>query len=159
MSDLTQDELKRILEYDQDTGIFTWKIKPRANVELGAIAGWSCNKGYINIKIYKKTYKAHRLVYFYINGIFPLKQIDHINGIKYDNRLCNLRDSTNRENCSNKTRHRNGKLIGASFHQRDQIWSSQIYFNKKAYYLGRFKTELEAHNKYLEKLKELEHGI
>lgn len=60
--------------------------------------------GYIVIKIEKKAYKAHRLVYAYFNGHFPEHEIDHINRVRSDNRIENLRDVTRAQNVWNEDR-------------------------------------------------------
>jgi len=79
--------------------------------------------------------------------------MDHINGIKIDNRLDNLRVVTPRQNSQNKVCHRNGKLVGASLKNRDRNlkkpWQSVIQIKGKRKFLGRFTTELEAHQRYM----------
>ena len=79
---ITQSELKNILHYNQDTGVFTW-------IKNSIVAGTVEKKGYIAIKINRKSYKAHRLAWLYIYGNFPKEQIDHLNGIKNDNCINN----------------------------------------------------------------------
>jgi len=95
---ITQDKLKEILDYNQHTGLFTWKkIKKYSNRSVGDIAG-SLSLGYVVIGIDKKIYKAHRLAWLYVYGEFPKEQLDHINGNKEDNRICNLREANQSQN-------------------------------------------------------------
>ena len=69
---LTQEELKRLLNYDPKTGIFVWKIYRNYNAKIGDIAGnTNATTGYINIKINNKSYSAHRLAWLYVYGYFP----------------------------------------------------------------------------------------
>jgi hypothetical protein len=142
----TQEELKRVLDYNPDTGIFVWKLKNRAH-KSGVIAGNIHRFGYRRISVNKTECKAHRLAWLYVYGEWPTKHIDHINGIKDDNRICNLRDVSQRDNSLNKKIHREGKLQGCTFHKNG--WQVGINENGRQRYIGRYKTEQEAHARYL----------
>ena len=98
---ITQDELKRLFHYDENTGLFTRLVKTSHNTHIGDIAGYI--DVYNTITINGKQYKAHRLVWLYVYGNFPINQIDHINGVHTDNRIANLRECTNAENNRNKS--------------------------------------------------------
>lgn len=84
--------------------------------------------------------------------------VDHINGNGLDNRRANLRIVSIRENNTNTYFHRKGKLPGATLDKRDNRWRAYIKFHGKAVALGYHDTEFEAHQAYLNKLKELEEG-
>lgn len=152
---LTQEYLKTILDYNPDTGVFTWKVNRGTNKLKGDIAGSDNGRGYIAIQINKKKYKAHRLAWLYVYGTWPKKHLDHINGNRIDNRLLNLRESTSRENQQNRIEHRNGHLVGSSFRKDIKKWQSIIVINKKKKHLGVFNTELEAHQRYLLELDKI----
>lgn len=126
---ITQPELKEILEYNEETGEFTWLVAKGNRVRVGQIAG-SLNKGhgYIEIGIDNKLHYAHRLVWLYHFGNLPDEQIDHINGDRANNRVENLRESSRYMNARNqkkssinssgttgvslrKTKQRNGNII------------------------------------------------
>jgi hypothetical protein len=81
--------------------------------------------------------------------------IDHINGNSLDNRKSNLRIVTNRENSQNKKEHRSGRLVGATFIKNRKKWMAQIWLGKTHKFLGRFKTEHEAHQAYMKAYNEL----
>lgn len=100
---LTQEELKKNFEYNPITGEFK-----RLNSMRPHINPIQNEKVYRQIKINKKLYKAHRLAFLYMTGIWPNDGVDHINGIKSDNRWSNLRPACSFEN------HRNRKVSSKS---------------------------------------------
>jgi hypothetical protein len=101
---LSQELLKEFLDYNQETGIFTWLKSNSNRIKVGDVAGTKHSYGYIVIGICGKPEKAHRLAWLYVYGYLPKKQIDHINEIKHDNRICNLREVTNQVNMLNKSK-------------------------------------------------------
>lgn len=102
MKKLQQHDLVDILDYDQDTGIFRWSISSPFRNLVGSIAGCICGHGYRIITISGVIYPAHRLAWFYVNGVWPKDQIDHINGVRSDNKINNLRLATHAQNQQNK---------------------------------------------------------
>lgn len=153
------EELKEFLFYDPETGIFTRKksIKPRGSAKPEAIAGVIDNKGYIQIWVKQKKYRAHRLAWLFVYHEWPRNQIDHINGIKTDNRICNLRDVSNDENQQNcnKNRANTSGYTGVFWLARNAKWVAQIKIANKSKYLGLFVDPEEAHRAYLKAKAEL----
>jgi hypothetical protein len=98
---LTQEELKKFLHYDPDTGIFTNIIR-RQKLKVWDIVGSIRSDGYLEITVDYSRFLAHRLVWLYVYSSFPIEQIDHINWIKNDNRISNLREVTQKENLQNQ---------------------------------------------------------
>lgn len=130
---LTQDELKEHVNYNPDTGIFTWiKNNKYSNRNVGDICG-SLDGGYIRMCINKKRYGAHQLAWHYINNELGSFHIDHINGIKSDNRICNLRKATVSENAYNKKINSNNTsgVKGFTWHRRAKKWQVVICVNIK----------------------------
>lgn len=121
-------------------------------------------RGYLRVGLYKnnkvKFYLVSRVVWESFNGKTDL-HIDHIiEGDNKNNRLDNLQPLKSRFNTHKYTltKNKSSKYIGVRFHKQTEKWEARIYFNKKSIYLGTFKTELEAHQAYQNKLKEIEHG-
>jgi hypothetical protein len=143
---LTQKELKEYLHYNSDTGIFTWALKVNNKKPIGSKAGNVNKIGYCVIRINSKAYLAHRLVWLYVYGHFPQSDIDHINLIKSDNKLINLRLATHTENMRNRKVQKNNKsgFKGVCFHKGNKKWHSQCTVNGKQYNLGFFSTPEEA---------------
>lgn len=132
-------------------GTLVWKVKPARNIKIGVIAGTSPYQGYVQVSYNHCRYYAHRIIWLLNHGKFPKGTIDHINGNKADNRIQNLRDCTNRENCSNQKIHRDGKQVG--YTKVGIKYQAAIKINGKQVHLGTFKTEKEAVNKYQEALR------
>lgn len=97
---ITQERLKEMLSYDLETGVFRWKVK-RGGVEIGSVAGSLNGHRYRYITVDGRNCRAHRLAWLFVHGVWPSKEIDHINGDKDDNRLENLREATRAENQRN----------------------------------------------------------
>lgn len=145
---ITQKELKKILDYNLETGVFVWKEKISDKIIIGKIAGTNSH-GYVAIAINKKKYRAHRLAWLYVYGYFP-EQIDHINQIKNDNKISNLRIATNSQNQANTKIRKNNKTgyKGVSIHKKSNKFVAFIRLNGKTKNLGYFNTAIEASNTY-----------
>lgn len=130
---LTQELLKSQLHYNPETGIFTWIVK-RANL----IAGCTDSSGHVQIKVNGTLYLAHRLAALYMNGNFPDRCIDHINGIKTDNSWANLRIATRYQNGYNIriTKTNTSGVRGVSWSMRDKKWVARCSVEGKRYSLG-----------------------
>lgn len=146
---ITQNHLKSILNYDQETGIFTWKIKKGKKV-AGSIAGKDCH-GYISIGIDYHQYFAHRLAWLYVYGVMPSK-IDHVNGNKSDNRILNLRPANTSQNaCNSKVRSDNSSGIkGVSWDKTYKKWYAKCCINQKQYNLGKYINKADAEKAVIE---------
>ena len=150
--EITQEKLKELFNYDPETGIFTRKIKTSNRVKIGDIASWDNGNGYHRININGKQYYCHRLAWLYINGHIE-KNIDHINGLRNDNRIKNLRQSESYQNNQNlKICHKDNSsgFLGVSFDKTCNKFVSKIQIKGKSKTIGYFNTALEAHEKYLE---------
>jgi len=137
---LAQNELKKALHYNPETGLFT-RIKSSSNNSKKTGENYTRNdEGYIRIFVCGKLYYAHRLAWLYMYGVFPKHQIDHINHIKDDNRLINLRKATSRENKKNAPLRKDNKsgVVGVCIHKPTQKWSAEIKVNGEKVYLGLF---------------------
>jgi hypothetical protein len=131
---MLEKQLKETYSYNPTDGSFI-RIKRTSNRFIGEIVGClDKSTGYIKLGIGLKVYHAHRLAWLYTYGHLP-KYIDHINGIKHDNRLCNLRDCTNSENMRNsKIRSDNTSGVkGVSWDITKQVYITQIWLNNKKY--------------------------
>jgi len=137
---ITQEKLKEILSYDPASGNFVRLVAPHNSVKVGDVAGTLHPEGYILIKVDGKRYRAHRLAWLYVHGVFPPDQIDHINGVRADNRLSNLRPATNAENQRNRGATANNKSghKGVRWHPRDRKWLAQIALHGVQTHLGLF---------------------
>jgi hypothetical protein len=150
---ITQEYLKSILSYDPETGIFIWKEVNSHRIRVGDVAGSRHLAGYLTIRINSKSYLCHRLAWLYMNGVFPEKQIDHINGNRTDNIFCNLREANNSENSQNKKKHQsnnNQKLLGCCYHKAMGKYHCQLNLNGKKVVSSFHDTASDAHQAYIE---------
>lgn len=146
---LTQDTLKRLLDYDENTGLFYAKTTI-ANRAVGSIAGTKHSNGYTVIAVAGTRYFAHRLAWLYVNGSWPIGTLDHINIDKSDNRISNLRVLSNEENIQNRSspsKHNTTGYLGVI--KNGSRWGAKITVSKKRIYIGSFDTPHEAHCAYL----------
>lgn len=136
---MTQNELKDLFLYDPITGIFTNKIR-RSGSCAGKKAGSLNNNGYALIRINKKNYAAHRLAWLYMYGAWPTFEIDHINMVRHDNRICNLREVTRFQNSQNTGLNSNNTSghKGVHWDTTNSKWKGQIRLNGKRFSLGYF---------------------
>ena len=142
---LTQKELKELLHYNPDTGVFTWLVS-RGRNKAGNVAGHvSKTSGYVEIRLCKKLFKAHRLAWLYMTGEWP-EITDHINLVKDDNRWVNLREATPRQNLYNKgsLKGSSSKHKGVSWDKWKKKWVVRARSPAKHLHLGYSKCEHEA---------------
>lgn len=145
----SQKYLRDILDYDQYTGLFRWRIMKRGNAMKGMVAAAGSRvRSYQQIGIDKKMYSAHHLAWYYIYGEwpnFPEEEIDHINCDKRDNRILNLRKSTRTLNRGNMKKYKNNTTGVKGIRVRPSgRFEAQIQFNGKKMTLGTFDTKEQA---------------
>lgn len=158
---MTQDKLKEYLEYYPETGLFVWKKVNKVNQrKVGDIAG-SLRKddGYISIMVSGKAYKATHLAHLYMTGELPTLYMDHINGVRNDNRWSNLRQVTMQVNNHNQRKPRKDNKTGylgvSSFGSK---FRACIRVNSKRIHLGLFPSPEEAYETYLVARRQLLEG-
>ena len=135
--ELTPQKLRQLLDYNPETGVFVWKKTLSSKKINGNPAGKINSRGYHSIKINRKDYLAHRLAWLFVYDEFPKKFIDHINGNRLDNRICNLRNADYLVNARNRTTAKGFSKYGNKFRAR-------IIVNNKFINLGTFDSEQEA---------------
>ena len=152
---LTPDYLKQLFRYDDETGNLIWQITKSATAFVGSMAGSINAKGHINLQIDKKMYAAHQVVFMLHHGFIPC-EIDHINGVKTDNRIENLRVCTSSQNKGNigLLKSNCSGYRGVSLNKRSGMYHAQIKINGKQTYLGRFATPKDAAIVYNKAAKE-----
>ena len=137
---ISQSELKSVLSYDPDTGIFRWLARVSIRISINKIAGSSNGNGYIRLKIYGVKYHAHRLAFLYMTGSFPPDEVDHIDGDRSNNRWGNLRSVSHGDNCKNQ-RPREKAIqapVGVHWDRSRSKWMASIKLAGGSKHLGRF---------------------
>ena len=158
MNTMTDEEIaahiEKCFEYNPKTGIFTYKIS-RGPRKEGDRVGTIGTGGYRMIGIgpsgSQRQIGESRIAFFIMEGRWP-DVMDHINGIRDDNRYENLRECTTQQNCINTSSRRGSTSRYRGVHLRKEcsfkgpvdLWIAGIYYNKKKIHLGRFKKESDA---------------
>ena len=137
--------LRSIIHYDPEGAPPTWLVSKGANAAAGRIAGGRNGRGYWCIMIDGHTYKLSRLAWLYMTSEWPRDEIDHINRDPTDDRFCNLREATNRQNQANKLMRRDGgsgfKCVSRHAPKGSRVkWQAYIGLNRKRHSLGYFDT-------------------
>lgn len=149
--ELTLEYLKENLSYDVNTGVFSW-IKSYRNQHIGKTVGSFDSDGYRKIKIKRKLYRAHRLAWFYVNGVWPDGPLDHIDGVRDNNAINNLREVTFAGNSHNQRKaHKDAAhgFLGVDLNKAKGRFRARIQVNGKRVTLGGFSTAEEAHKAYV----------
>lgn len=143
---LSVDRLREVLVYDPESGVFRWRISPRNRTLPGDLAGYRNGSGYMVCVVDQQKIRMHRAAWAIHYGEFPDGLLDHINGIRDDNRISNLRLATASENCQNTTVRRGNKtgVKGVHFRADTNKYSASISVDKKTHWLGCFDSLEEA---------------
>lgn len=151
MKTISVARLREVLNYDPETGIFTWKSRSGRKCKIGGAAGSITVEGYCAIRIDHVRIQAHRLAIAYVEGAFPSNYVDHRNGVRSDNRYSNLRHATTGQNHQNRAlpRHNTSGYMGVTLEGGSRPWVARISRQKETVWLGRFDTPQEAHAAYL----------
>lgn len=157
MSTLTHGRLLQALHYEPGTGIFTWlQCNLKSNRSVGQRAGTLSGK-YRRIGLDKRYYREHRLAWFYVHGKWPHQQIDHIDGDRLNNRICNLRDVSLQVNLQNRrvTKNKHG-VFGV--YRCGNRFGAQISINNRPTNLGYFSSPALAHAAYVDAKRKFHPG-
>lgn len=143
---LTQEQLKRALHYNPDTGEFTWVMPFSRKIAPGSRAGCKNSEGYIIIGVNGKRYHAHRLAWLYMEGYFPEHQIDHKKGIRDDNRWSQISHATHACNMQNTKISKNNTSGFPGVYRNDTKgrWRASISIGGKTLFCGLYENALDA---------------
>lgn len=133
------------LSYNQDNGNLTWIKKKAGRNTIGVIAGGKHRGGYISLGLKGRKYLAHRIAFLMYHKYLP-NFLDHINGIKSDNRIINLRECTLQQNNFNLPIRKSNTsgYKGVSFDKSRNKFAVRIQLNGRNLYIGRFTCKHDA---------------
>lgn len=135
--ELTREYLRACVVYDAETGVFTARL-PSSSRNEGDVLGSVGNHGYLSISVAQRSYLAHRLAWFYVNGEWP-ELIDHIDRDRRNNRLSNLRNCSFVENAWNVSPRPNlSGVTGVNWFAARGKWVAKISSGGRTKTLGYF---------------------
>lgn len=146
---LSHNRLLSLLNYDLETGLFTWIVHRTPRIRSGMVAGHLENTGYIHICVDYKSFLAHRLAVFWVTGTWPATDVDHEDLNRSNNRWKNLRPATpgqNRHNTSLRVSNTSG-ATGVHWYVRpgrEGRWIARIRIDGRRIELGHFKEKNDA---------------
>lgn len=161
---LTASQLREVLQYDQQTGEFLRRVNSRRRPNTLIRAGVKTSQGYISIYVAGHEYTAHRLAWLYVYEVWPIGDIDHINGNRQDNRIENLRDVPRVVNSQNRrsarTKKTSGLPLGVSMKNAAlaKPYFAVIRSNRKQVHLGYFSDADSAHEAYIAAKRKMHEG-
>lgn len=145
----TQTRLHELFTYHCTIGYLINRISRGSRAQAGRPAGTTCLQGYRQVQLSGTIYKEHRLIWFYVHGVWPT-ELDHINGDRTGNRLENLREVTRSQNNANSVRPAGiSGLRGVIWIESSQKWRAQIRIRGRHQHLGLFDSAEAAHSAYL----------
>lgn len=149
MKSLTQERLKELLDYNPETGLFLRKIQTSWRSPVGAVAGRRDCVGYWLVSIDGSVYKAHRLAWLYVYGVWPVADIDHRDHDTGNNAIANLREATRSQNLAyRKKRSAANRLKGSEPSASGKKYRARIKVQGRQVHLGYFDTPESAHAAY-----------
>ena len=146
---MTTEAIKRMLRYSTESGEFWWTSDAPTKVR-GKRVEYKDKHGYICLKLDGRMYKAHRIAWLFQYGYWPTQHIDHINGNKADNRICNLRDVSPNINAQNRRRALSTNSVGfLGVSRNGSGWRAEIRVAGKKINLGTYPLPDQAHAIYV----------
>jgi hypothetical protein len=140
------DRIHELLGYNPKTGVFTWLFGRLGTGGAGSVAGYVGSHGYRRIRVDGREYLAHRLAWLYVYGYIPENNLDHINRVKDDNRIINLREvspACNVRNTGNRCNNTSG-VKGVSWIKGEKKWKANITDKGNKKHLGQYKDFADA---------------
>jgi hypothetical protein len=159
----TAETLRKLLRYEPENGRLFWKARsPEMFLRLQDCKGWNVkfagqeafttlnDSGYCRGNVLGQDLRAHRVIWAMMTGTWPQGQLDHINGVRADNRWANLREATCSQNLRNRASRpgASSRYLGVSKRQGERKWRANIVICGRQTHLGFFVEEEEAARAY-----------
>lgn len=150
---LSHELLRNTLDYNPETGIFTWKKSTAKVIKIGATAG-SLDKssGYYRVQLYGSRFLLHRLAWFYCFEEWSCDMLDHKDQNKLNNSIDNLRECDNSKNNMNRVAPitNTSGYRGVSLQKSTGKYKASYKSNGEYKYIGSYPTAEEANEAYIQ---------
>lgn len=147
---LTYERAHELLKYNPKTGVLTWRVNRSAGTKIGDVAGTKDVWGYIRVRVDGKKYRAHRVVWLLVKGVWPENPLDHVDCDGTNNRIENLREVSARQSNLNRRVFKNNRAGLKGVSKRKDAFIARITIDGVRKYLGSFSTADSAHTAYAE---------
>jgi len=159
MKPVTQELLRKLFDYNPETGELSRLVTRGSRGPKGAVVGCLNVHGYLVTRLNGKLYQNQRLIWMWVHGHWPLGVMDHINHVTTDNRLANLRDVPQAINAQNRAGPQKDNQCGyLGVIRRGNSFRARVKLNRKMIYVGTYATPEEAHAAYVAKKREVHIG-
>lgn len=171
MNNISPEEIKRLISYDPKSGLLRWRPRQQSDFAsmssfkawntqfAGREAGSISKTGYVVVSLSGQKMLGHRIAWVIHHGRWPDALMDHVNGLRADNRINNLREATPAQNAQNQRRHKSNKsgVCGVTWHKKTKRWQVRIGSANKSLHVGYFSDLQSA--KDARKFAEKQHGF
>lgn len=153
---ITHKRLLELLDYNPEIGLFRWRQQRSWRAPVGSVAGVVDRHGHRTMMVDQERFMAHRLAWFYVYQEWPPNEIDHINGLRDDNRILNLRLAVRWQQRGNQKRRADNRSGFKGVKRAGKnSWIARCRIHGKEYTKCGFRSPEDAHVAYLEMAKSI----
>lgn len=148
MTELTQQQVRKLLDYDPVTGKVTHLVNRPPFGLAGEPAGWVNSRGYFRVSIEGLDLPGHKVIWLWMTGTYPVGDIDHEDRNRSNNKWDNLRLATRSQNLTNQGKKPNNRSGFKGVSSRGNSHTARVRIGGKPKIIGSFPSAKEAATAY-----------